>query len=137
MNDLLKRSVKLTVIFVIAIAVVSAIMHQPRFAAGIFIGSIWSVLNFVFTFNLFDIALLKQSKARVWLLLVVKFPLLYVIGFLILVSRFYPVASLCAGLALMPASIAISKIFVKSKELPPPPLFAVKRGSSGKDRREC
>ncbi len=111
MGDLLKQSVRLTLILSGIIFLFCAFLYQFRFASGILVGAIWSILNFVFTFNLLSIAILKQSKARLWLLLVVKFPLLYVIGFLILVSRFYPVVSLCTGLSLMLVSIGITKVF--------------------------
>lgn len=77
----------------------------PRFSIGILMAALWSVLN---------LALLRQvarvlahpdrtpaQKGRGTLpLLIVKFPVLYAVGYLILAHRWFPLASLLIGLSL-------------------------------------
>jgi hypothetical protein len=99
MDELLKKSVKITLILVMAIAAVLTTMQQWRFAAGLIVASVWSIINFLLLTSLLKISVLRQSKTRLWLILFVKFPVLYLLGYLLLVSKFFPIFSLLAGIA--------------------------------------
>lgn len=66
--------------------------------AGLLVAVVWSIANFLFLVTLLKIAVLRKSRAKLIMLLLVKFPLLYALGFLILTSKVFPVASLLAGL---------------------------------------
>lgn len=98
MDDLLRRSVRLTIILIAIICVILAGMRQWRFAAGLLVAACWSITNFFLIIKLLKIAVLQQSKAKLSAILLVKFPVLYSIGFFILTSKFFPVSSLLAGL---------------------------------------
>ncbi len=98
MEDLLRKSIKLTVILVLAIAAALAIMHQVRFALGLLVSASWSIINFALLIKILEIAMLHKPRNKLFLILMIKFPLLYLIGFLILASKFFPAYSLLAGL---------------------------------------
>ena len=101
MDDLLEKSIKLTLILVVIMALGFSLMHQWRFGAGLLVGASWSVINFFFLLNLLKIAILKRSPLKLSLLLLVKFPVLYLVGFLILVSKFFYLSSLLFGSVLI------------------------------------
>jgi len=98
MITLIKDSIKITLILVGVSVIVLTLAGKVSWAEGFLLANIWSGLNFFFTIKILNIALLKQSKARLLLLLLVKFPLLYLAGFLILAARIFPYTSLLAGL---------------------------------------
>jgi hypothetical protein len=62
------------------------------------VGGLWSVADLILTFKLMQIAVLKGDKRSLYAILLLKFPVLYSIGILILISKFFPVASLLLGL---------------------------------------
>ncbi|MDD5634408.1 MAG: hypothetical protein PHW46_03930 [Candidatus Omnitrophica bacterium] len=64
---------------------------------GFSLGCIWSVVNFFLILSLLRAAMLKKNMATVWMLVLVKFPVLYLVGFLILRSGYFPVFSLLVG----------------------------------------
>ena len=68
---------------------------------GFLTGAAWSAANFLLIIAILKIALLLKDKRRLSLLLLVKFPLLYTLGFFILHSRFFPVYSVLAGAPLI------------------------------------
>lgn len=69
--------------------------------SGILTGAVWFAINILFTMNLLKIVILKQPRLRVWLILFVKFPLLYLIGFLILKAMIFPAYGLLIGVTLI------------------------------------
>ncbi|MEI8345513.1 MAG: hypothetical protein WCG06_05520 [Candidatus Omnitrophota bacterium] len=81
-------------------ALVPSVMDKPKWAWGILTGGAWMLVNFFLLFHLLKLGMGYNSRIRkriLWLC-VIKFPILYLIGFTILVSRFFPVWSLVAGL---------------------------------------
>jgi hypothetical protein len=74
------------------------VWHGPAAIAGIWIGALWGFINYILTVNLFSIALGKADAKRVANILVAKFPVLYGIGYLILISHKVPTSALLAGL---------------------------------------
>jgi len=98
MDVLLKKSLTLTVILVLAIAVALTLVHKWRFACGFLVSAAWSITNFLLLIKILEIATLHKSRGKFSLILLIKFPLLYLIGFLILTAKFFPVFSLLAGL---------------------------------------
>ena len=79
-----------------------------RWSLGFIVGAAWSIANLYFTIHILKISVLKKDPKRLSALLMMKFPVLYLIGFLILLSKAFPVLSLLAGLM---AGLIIMGIF--------------------------
>jgi hypothetical protein len=73
---------------------------RPAGAAGTVVGGFWIFLNSFFLFQLLEMGMTAQArpKDRILLLTVLKFPVLYVAGYFILKSRYFPVSGILAGL---------------------------------------
>ena len=69
---------------------------------GVMTGFFWIFLNTFFLFQLVQLSVAPQAKSKdkIFALSVLKFPVLYLIGFFILKSRFFPVHSILAGLSI-------------------------------------
>jgi len=98
MEDLLKRSIRVTVFIMLIVSAVFGFLRLWRELFAFIVGNSWSILNFLLLASLLKIALQKAPKAKLFLLLLVKFPLLYLVGFFIVVTKFFPVWSLFLGL---------------------------------------
>ena len=98
MEIFVKNSVKATIAIGSVIALCVAAFGNLVWAAGFLLAVLWSNLNLLVTVNLLKIALLKQGDARLKLLLLIKFPLLYIFGFWILSLRIFPMWSILLGL---------------------------------------
>mgnify|MGYP001769543509 CR=1 FL=1 len=72
-----------------------------RWALGVLIGAAWSLINFLLILEIFKIILLRKDKNKLFIMLLLKFPVLYLGGFLLLISRVFPVASLLTGAGLV------------------------------------
>ena len=98
----------------VSVAVISAalfLMRSRGWAAGLLLGSSWSVANLLLTVNLLKMSVLKKPAANLTALLLVKFPVLYLAGFLIISSRLFPIESILAGIVTMPIAMGISKLW--------------------------
>jgi len=113
MDNLLRKSVKLTVILVLIIALALILAHQWKFAFGLLAGSILSIINFLLLIKILEIAILHKSRERLPLILLIKFPFLYLIGFLILSSKLFPVYSLIAGLGTFLLAAGVISVWPK------------------------
>jgi hypothetical protein len=98
MDRLLERSVKYTFIFVLGVCAVLVLMNKLSWAGGFLAGSCWAIVDIIFTFKVLKVAILKEDRKKLFVFLLVKFPVLYLIGILILVSKMFPLASLLLGL---------------------------------------
>ena len=79
--------------------IVLVIFGRYRWAFGLLVGAGWSIANFLLLVNVLKIALLQKSKAKLTAVLMLKFPVLYLAGFAILIKKIFPVWSLLSGLA--------------------------------------
>lgn len=113
MDIWLKKSVKLTVILSGLITITFVLLHRFFWAGGFLLASLLALANFVLTINILQTAVLSKSRKRLALLFLVKFPILYLVGFLILVSRRFPPGSLLSGLIVMLAVAGATKIWPK------------------------
>lgn len=68
---------------------------------GILTGLAWMSVNLLLLNKLFKIAYLKEPKKKLYLLLLIKFPLLYAVLLAVLLSKKFPVASILVGMALV------------------------------------
>ncbi len=101
------------VFFVIIIGAACALWKGPLWSTGFFAAAIWSIVNFILTMGLLDIAMLKRSRERAWLYLIIKFPVLYLAGFAILAGRVFPLTGILSGLLVTTVSIGVFKLWPK------------------------
>jgi hypothetical protein len=77
-------------------------MHLAlRWPLGFLTGAAWSLVNFLLILEIFKIILLRKEKSKLFVMLLLKFPVLYLGGFLLLIWRVFPVISLLSGAALV------------------------------------
>lgn len=97
MDEWLKRNIKVAAVLAVIISAALVLMRQWRFAGGFLAGASWSIISFLLTVNLLKMAILQGTKRKLPLTLLIKFPLLYLTGYLLLVSKWFSVYSLLAG----------------------------------------
>lgn len=97
MKELIEKVIKINVIIALLMALVFAFMRKFSFSCGILVGSAWSIANALLTIKLIEIAILRKAKNKLLLLLLIKFPVLYLLGFLILIYKVLPIFSLFLG----------------------------------------
>jgi hypothetical protein len=80
------------------------VYYNFRFGAGILVGALWGCLNLYFLTNLITEIFSpgkEVRKGKVILIVLVKFPLLYLIGYVLLIIKFFPAISLVSGFTLI------------------------------------
>ncbi|MFQ6002784.1 MAG: hypothetical protein ACE5KJ_03475 [Candidatus Zixiibacteriota bacterium] len=80
------------------------VYYNFKFGAGILVGTIWGCLNLYFLTNLItEIFSPNQQvrKGKVVLIVLVKFPLLYFVGYVLLIIKYFPAMSLISGFTLI------------------------------------
>ena len=80
---------------------------EEIWAAGFLTGATWSFCNFYFLFRFI-------SKRQFWMLLV-KFPALYIAGFYILRTGFFPISAIVVGFSAYIFILAGVWIFIYAK----------------------
>ncbi|OGC79731.1 MAG: hypothetical protein A2W07_07035 [candidate division Zixibacteria bacterium RBG_16_43_9] len=73
------------------------------FGLGLFLGTAWGCLNLFFITQLVveAFSLKKPNKGKLTLILLIKFPLLYYAGYILLRLKYFPVESLLIGFTLI------------------------------------
>ena len=98
----------------LGLAAIAASVFLPfglwKWSLGILVSAFWIFLNIFSLFQLVEMGFNGKStpKDRVLLLSILKFPVLYLAGFFILKSRFFPMGSVLLGLGLFLAVFSIS-----------------------------
>lgn len=87
--------------------------NMIRWALGFIIGAAWSAANLIFTINILKISILKKGSGRLSALILLKFPVLYLILFLLLISRAFPAISILTGLLAGLVITGISKLWLR------------------------
>jgi len=79
------------------------VYYSFPFGLGLFLGTVWGCLNLFFITQLVTEAfsLKKPNKSKLILILLVKFPLLYFTGYILLWLKYFPVESLLIGFTLI------------------------------------
>jgi len=80
------------------------VYYNFKFGAGILVGTIWGCANLYFLTNLITEIFSpgkEVRKGKVLLIALVKFPLLYLIGYVLLMVKFFPPISLVSGFTLI------------------------------------
>ena len=101
--EFIHRVIKSSLILAALIFLLVTFYHKFNYAAGILVGCGWGCLNLYFLTNLITQATTPRgiNKKRIVLLVLVKFPLLYVSGYILLRVKYFPVTSLLVGFTLM------------------------------------
>ena len=84
-----------------------------KWSVGLLIGATWSTIDFLLILHILKIALLQKDKAKLFIMLLVKFPVLYLGGFLILILKIFPVLSLILGASVALLVVGVIKIWRK------------------------
>ena len=87
--------------------------NMIRWSLGFIVGVAWAAANLYFTINILKISALKKDPKKLSAMLLMKFPVLYLIGFLILLSKAFPVSGLLAGLTVALVAMGIFKLWPK------------------------
>ena len=80
------------------------VYYDFKFGAGILVGTIWGCLNLYFLTNLVTEVFSPGKdvrKGKVVLIVLVKFPLLYLVGCVLLMIKYFPAISLVSGFTLI------------------------------------
>jgi hypothetical protein len=80
------------------------VYYDFKFGAGILVGTMWGCLNLYFLTNLITEVFSPGKEVRkgkvVWIVLV-KFPLLYLVGYILLMIKYFPAIGLVSGFTLI------------------------------------
>ncbi len=80
------------------------VYYDFKFGAGILVGTIWGCLNLYFLANLVTEVFSpgkEVRKGKIILIVLVKFPLLYLVGYVLLMIDYFPAISLVSGFTLI------------------------------------
>lgn len=114
MNDInfITRVIKTSIIVTFIVALFTASYYNISFALGLVVGSFWNITNFWFIKGLVTgyVSNKQLQASKLVILVVVKFPLLYAIGYWIVRSGKFTSESLLCGFSLLFA-VLILKAF--------------------------
>jgi hypothetical protein len=109
--EFITRIIKTTAILALIVALYLTMYYSGKAASGFLIGVAWSLTNLYFIKGMV-VELITPNETRKDIAVVlgfIKFPVLYVGGFLIVASNYFPVYSLLAGFSLI-FPIALLKV---------------------------
>lgn len=102
--EFIQRIIKTTAVVATLAGLFVAVYYQFPYAVGLWLGALWGCLNFFFIAALVK-ALLTPAQPIRWgnviVTLGIKFPLLYGLGYLLLVWRYAPAVSYLIGFTLL------------------------------------
>jgi hypothetical protein len=102
--EFIHRVIKTSLVLAVLGFLFVTVYYDFRFGAGFLSGTVWGCLNLLFLTNLITEVFSpgkEVGKGKVILIAVVKFPLLYTAGYLLLRSRYFPAVSLVSGFTLL------------------------------------
>lgn len=100
--EFIKRLIRCTLATSIVGFLLISISFSLRDGVGIFIGGVWGSLNLYFLYNFFyDLLTPVKKNIKILIIFILKFPVLYGIGYWILQSHWFSPWSLFLGLFLM------------------------------------
>ncbi len=99
MDELAKKGIVLAFVLSFLLSLGAGCLKGLAWGMGTMAGALWSIVNFFLTTRIMSV-IVSEEKKKKWLafLLLVKFPILYGLGLLLIVSGFFPVYSLILGL---------------------------------------
>ena len=99
MDDFMKKGIISAFVLSFLLSLGAGLLKGHEWGMGTMAGALWSIINFFLTTRVMSVVA-SEEKRKKWLafLLLVKFPVLYGLGLLLIVSGFFPVYSLILGL---------------------------------------
>ena len=98
MTTIIRKTLIATFIISAMSSLIIIFLKDLVWASGFFATAIWSMANFLLTSNILQIANLQKSKKQLYAVLLLKFPFLYLLGFLVLGFKIFPLTSILAGI---------------------------------------
>jgi ABC-type uncharacterized transport system permease subunit len=110
--EFIHRVIKTSLILAFLIFLFVSFYYRFDYASGIFVGCGWGCMNLFFLTNLITETTNLEgiNKKRVLLLVLLKFPLLYVTGYFLLRINYFPVTSLLVGFTLIFAVVLLKAV---------------------------
>jgi hypothetical protein len=102
--EFIHRVIKTSLVVAVLGFLFVTVYYNFRFGAGILVGTIWGGLNLYFLTNLITEIFSpgkEVRKGKIILIVLVKFPLLYLIGYILLIIKYFPAVSLISGFTLI------------------------------------
>jgi len=102
--EFIYRVIKTSLVVAVLGFLFVTVYYNFRFGAGILVGTIWGGLNLYFLTNLITEIFSpgkEVRKGKIILIILVKFPLLYLIGYILLIIKYFPAVSLVSGFTLI------------------------------------
>ncbi|MFH1335529.1 MAG: ATP synthase subunit I [Candidatus Zixiibacteriota bacterium] len=102
--EFIHRVIKTSLVLAVLILLFVTVYYDFKFGAGILAGSAWGCLNLYFMTKLITEIFSpgkEVKKRKVVLIAVVKFPLLYLAGYLLFKMNYFPPISLVCGFTLI------------------------------------
>ena len=110
-NIFLKTAVKIGFSLVLAAAGAAVFFGRVPWALGVLTAACWMFLNVYFLFRLLAIGFgieAQKRQGRLLVLSVLKFPVIYLTGYFILKTRYFPLGSIVTGLTLFMIGLIVS-----------------------------
>lgn len=107
MSESARKVLKISYLLGAISSIAIILKGDSGWACGFMIGIIWCAANYALTIGLFEIAVLKKDARALKRILIVKFPVLYLSGFFIMRSGYFPLMSLLSGAGLVIAVIGV------------------------------
>jgi MFS superfamily sulfate permease-like transporter len=110
--EFIYRTIKTSLILALIILLFVSVYYNFKFALGILVGCMWGCLNLYFLSSLIveTIKLEKINRRKVLLIVLVKFPLLYFLGYILLRIKYFSALSLLAGFTLIFVVLALKAL---------------------------
>jgi hypothetical protein len=102
--EFIYRVIKTSLVLAVLGFLFVTVYYNFRFGGGILVGAIWGCLNLLFLTNLITEVFTpgkEVRKGKIILISVVKFPLLYAAGYVLLWIKYFPAESLLIGFTLL------------------------------------
>jgi len=110
--EFIGRVIKTSLVVSAFILIFGAVYYDWNYSLGITIGLVFNCVNLWFVKGMIEqtVTLRERNPVKIFLVSAIKFPVLYLIGYLILKADFVPVTSLLVGFTLLFAIIVLKVI---------------------------
>lgn len=102
--EFIHRVIKTSLVLAVLGFLFFTVYYDFKFGGGILAGAIWGCLNLLFLTHLITEVFnpgKEVRKGKVVIIALVKFPLLYLFGYLLLAIKYFPPISLLSGFTLI------------------------------------
>jgi hypothetical protein len=102
--EFIHRVIKTSLVLAVLGFIFFTVYYDFKFGAGILAGAIWGSLNLLFLTHLITEVFnpgKEVRKGKVIVIALIKFPLLYLFGYLLLAIKYFPPISLLSGFTLI------------------------------------